>query len=392
MTESADTRPLIAHVIFRLDIGGLENGLVNLINGLPHHRFRHAIVCIDEHTDFANRIEVDGVEIVAIHKQPGTDVSALWRLYRAFRRLRPAIVHTRNLAALDALLPARLAGVRRRIHGEHGWDVNDLGGHNRKLRLLRRLHAPLVSRYVALSEDLQDYLVRRVGVRADRVVRISNGVDVRRFRPGADPARRTVLPPDIGGPDRLVIGTVGRLQSVKDPLNLVDAFALLLKDHPEIAPHARLVIVGNGPLRQAVRSRLGERNVEQAAWMPGERQDIPEILRAMDVFVQPSLAEGISNTVLEAMASGLPVVATDVGGNPELVDDRVTGLLVPSADAAALAAALALYAKDPERRRNHGEAARERAERRFSISAMIRGYQSVYDEMLEHHRPAEPAA
>ena len=169
--------PLIAHVIFRLDVGGLENGLVNLINGLPVDRFRHAIICIDDFTEFRQRIRRDDVEIIAIRKKPGTDPAALWRLYRVFRRIKPDIVHTRNLAALDALLPAFLAGVRMRIHSEHGWDVNDLDANNKKLRLLRKLHSPLVNQFIAVSRDLADYLIRKVGISESRISQIYNGVD-----------------------------------------------------------------------------------------------------------------------------------------------------------------------------------------------------------------------
>lgn len=319
---------------------------------------------------------------MAIRKKPGTDLGALKRLYATFRRIRPTIVHTRNLAALDALLPARLAGVPLRIHGEHGWDVNDLAGNNRKLRLLRRLHAPLVQRYIALSEHLQRYLIEQVGVREDRIRRVCNGVDIVRFAPRQNGAERLLLPADFAGNEKLVIGTVGRLQAVKDPVNLVNAFATLVRNRPDFASRARLVIVGDGALRQAVTERVRECLIERFTWLPGERDDIPEILRSLDIFVQPSLAEGISNTILEAMASGVPVVATKVGGNAELVEHGTTGMLVPPADSAAIVSALDRYADDPELRLMHGRAGRRRAETGFSIQAMVARYVQVYDELL----------
>jgi sugar transferase (PEP-CTERM/EpsH1 system associated) len=226
---SAQT-PLIAHVIFRLDVGGLENGLVNLINGLPADEFRHAIICIDQSTEFADRITRNNIEIVEIRKRPGFDPAALWRLLKTIKRLDPDILHTRNLAALDALLPGMLAGVRRRIHGEHGWDVNDLGGQSRKYQWLRKLHSPLVTRYVTVSRHLKDYLVDSVGIDAGRVVSICNGVDVDRFQPISDkPQIRTALPPTFSG-DTVVFGTVGRMQAVKDHLGLVEAFVQLVKN------------------------------------------------------------------------------------------------------------------------------------------------------------------
>jgi sugar transferase (PEP-CTERM/EpsH1 system associated) len=375
-------RPLVAHVIFRLDVGGLENGLVNLINGMPADRYRHAIVCIDDHTAFASRIKRDDVEIVAIHKKPGTDIAALWRLYRVFRRLKPDIVHTRNLAALDALVPAFLAGVPSRVHSEHGWDVNDLEGRNRKLRLLRKLHSPFVHRYVALSRHLKQYLVEIVGIPDARVDQLYNGVDTERFE-ARNRQLSPVLPAEFRFEGAVVIGTVGRLQPVKDPLALVSAFSLLLRDNEEIAAYARLAIIGDGSLRDAVKQRLRDENISELAWLPGSRDDIPAILRSLDVFVLPSLAEGISNTILEAMAAGLPVIATNVGGNPELVDDGVTGTLVAPADYDSLAQAMRRYLNDADLRASHGVAGAERARRLFSMQAMIDGYLRLYDSLQQ---------
>ncbi|HHQ42191.1 MAG TPA: sugar transferase, partial [Chromatiales bacterium] len=140
----SDRRPLVAHVIYRLQTGGLENGLVNLINRLPRERFRHAVVCLTEATAFAARIEREDVRVHELRKREGNDPALLWRLWRLFREMRPAIVHSRNLAALEAQLPAALAGVPCRIHGEHGWDVHDPDGRSRRYRLVRRLYRPFV--------------------------------------------------------------------------------------------------------------------------------------------------------------------------------------------------------------------------------------------------------
>ena len=374
--------PLIAHVIFRLDVGGLENGLVNLINGLPADRFRHVIICIDDFTEFRQRIQRDDVEIIAIRKKPGTDPSALWRLYRVFRRIRPDVVHTRNLAALDALLPAFLAGVRVRIHSEHGWDVNDLDANNKKLRLLRKLHSPLVNRYIAVSRDLAAYLIRKVDISESRITQIYNGVDTDRFRPGSE--KQTVREGFDQGftADSILIGTVGRLQPVKNQLLLVNAFDELVRHAPELKDRIRLVIIGDGELREKIIQTLENAGLAQQSWVPGARDDVPAILQALDVFVLPSLAEGISNTVLEAMASALPVVATDVGGNPELVQHGLNGAIVPRTNATALARAIEEYARDASILQEHGRAGRKRAVELFSISSMLNRYSSVYEESL----------
>jgi sugar transferase (PEP-CTERM/EpsH1 system associated) len=157
-------RPLIVHVIYRLDVGGLENGLVNIINHTPAERYRHAIISLTDVSEFRQRITRNDVPCIALHKRPGNDIGMLWKLWRLFREMRPAIVHSRNLAALEAQLPAWLAGVPCRIHGEHGRDVFDLDGTSRKYRWVRRLYQPLVHRYVPLSQELSNYLRKQVGV------------------------------------------------------------------------------------------------------------------------------------------------------------------------------------------------------------------------------------
>ena len=164
---------LIAHVVHRFDIGGLENGVVNLIDRLPESRWRHAVLALTEVSSaFTQRGQRQDVQYVSLHKSPGH----LWKLYprlvRLFRELQPAVVHTRNLAALEAVVPAWAAGVPARIHGEHGRDGKDPNGARRRYQWVRRAYRPFVSRYVALSQDLERYLRERVGVPEDRIVQL----------------------------------------------------------------------------------------------------------------------------------------------------------------------------------------------------------------------------
>ncbi|HEY7699940.1 MAG TPA: glycosyltransferase, partial [Vicinamibacteria bacterium] len=170
--------PLIAHVIHRLDVGGMENGVVNLINRMPSDRYRHAVVSLTDSTRFRERISRDDVPIVSLGKKPGQDPGLHLRLYRTFRRLRPTIVHTRNLATVEAVASAAAAFAPHRVHGEHGRDVQDPDGTRRRYRWLRRALSPLVDRFIAVSRELESYLVSDVGVAREKVVRITNGVDV----------------------------------------------------------------------------------------------------------------------------------------------------------------------------------------------------------------------
>lgn len=374
--------PLIAHVIYRLGVGGLENGLVNLINHLPVADFRHSIVCLTDYTDFRNRIERPDVEVHALHKPPGNGLGTHARLWRLFRTLSPAIVHTRNIAALEYQPVAMFAGIPARVHSEHGRDVEDLKVKHRRYTAIRRALRPVVHQTIALSRDLERYLREDVQVPADRLSQVYNGVDTGRFRP-AGAVRRGELFEGLVRPGDIVFGTVGRMEAIKDPLNLARAFVLLCGMFPDIRQRLRLVMVGDGSLREAVGRTLGDAGLSGQVFLPGSRDDIDSILPALDVFVLPSLSEGISNTILEAMSCGLPVVATRTGGNPELVVEGETGALVPTASPDRLAEALAEYVRRPDLARLQGEHARARAVAHFSISAMTERYASIYRSLID---------
>ncbi|MEO8935684.1 MAG: TIGR03088 family PEP-CTERM/XrtA system glycosyltransferase [Burkholderiaceae bacterium] len=389
-------RPLIAHVVYRFDVGGLENGVVNLINQLPADRYDHAVIALTEVTDFRKRITRERVSFHALHKPPGHGLAIYRDLYRLFRTLGPAIVHTRNIAASEAQLPAALAGVPVRIHGEHGWEMHDVvrggAGGKRSHHLQRRLLRPLIHRQVALSGEIRGYLEDRIGVPSKDIAQICNGVDVIRFAPRDRAAGR---PGPVGErfpeADLFVIGTVGRLSPVKHQRLLVEAFArtckLLGVLAPERAARLRLIIAGDGPDRAALDAQVAASGYAGQVWMTGTRDDVPALMADLDLFVLPSLAEGISNTILEAMACGLPVVATRVGGNAELIEDGRTGTLVASDDPQAMEIALRAYATNAPRVEAEGRAARLRAASYFSIDAMVSHYAALYDTLLDARRP-----
>jgi sugar transferase (PEP-CTERM/EpsH1 system associated) len=381
---------LVVHVINRLAVGGLENGLVNLINHLPHERFRHAIVCLTEATDFVERISRRDVPIVELHKGPGNSIAIQHQFFRIFRQLQPSIVHTRNLGSLEAQFSAALAGVSVRIHGEHGWDIMDPDGSNQRRAYIRRLSSPFVHRYVALSGHIESYLRTRVGIAASRIDKICNGVDCERFRPCA--SRGAFPHPGFRDPALVLIGTVGRLDPVKDQLALARAFVALIKEQSENRRLLRLVIIGAGPLRLQIEQLLASSGVADLAWLPGERSDVPSLLPALDVFVLPSRAEGISNTILEAMACGVPVVATAVGGNSELVSAEETGTLVRPNDVSALAKDIFRLANDRETRAKMGLAARARAVAQFSLAEMVRRYAALYQRELHQRASWGPSS
>jgi sugar transferase (PEP-CTERM/EpsH1 system associated) len=377
--------PLIVHVVHRFGVGGLENGLVNLINRMPASEWRHAVVSLTEISEeFAKRVERD-VMWIALNKRPGHLIRYYPRLFSLFRELRPAIVHTRNLAALEACVPAWAARVPARVHGEHGWDVHDLHASKRKYLLIRRAYRPFVRRYVALSQHIERYLEEGVRVPGARITQIYNGVDTERFAPPA--GKRALIPGcPFDDPRLWVVGAVGRMAAVKNPLMLVHAFIRARQLSSEARSRMRLIMIGEGPLRTEAASLVADAGLTPCAWLPGERSDVPAILRGVDCFALPSLAEGISNTVLEAMATGLPIVATRAGGNAELIEDGLSGRLVPPANSDALAQALVTYLSDPVSARRHGRAARRVVEGKFALTQMVGAYERLYESLVPGRR------
>jgi sugar transferase (PEP-CTERM/EpsH1 system associated) len=378
---TTDARPLIVHVVYRFAVGGLENGVVNLINHMDRSRWRHAVVSLtDIDPTFARRLQPADVQLISLHKPPGQGFWQYPRLWRLFRQLRPAIVHTRNLAALESQLPAWLAAVPGRVHGEHGRDVEDMHGTSRRHMLMRRVYRSFTQRQIALGQELAGYTRDKIGVAPERLHAIYNGVDTSRFRPA--PRRQAIEGSPFNDPALWLIGTVGRMLTVKAQPLLARAFVQALQQHPALQQRARLVLVGDGPLRAECEALLQAAGMAHLAWLAGERADVPDVMRGLDCFALPSLAEGISNTILEAMASGLPVLATRVGANAELVREGSTGFVVPPNDVAALAQGIVRLAEDAPGAAAMGREGRVVAERQFSLQAMVTAYQGVYEQLL----------
>jgi len=369
----------IVHIVYAFATGGLENGVVNIINRLPEEKYRHTIVCVTGHDkNFFSRIINKNTEVIDLEKPAGKGIAWLFDCWKLLRKLKPDICHSRNLSALEAQLSAFLAGVPYRIHGEHGWDVNDLGGSNKKYQLLRRLFKPFIHQYVALSREAVNYLTAKIKVQPDNINHICNGVDVDKFKPSKN---RGLLPEKFAENDSLIFGTVGRLAQVKNQTLLVSAFISLWKQQSKIQDKLRLVIIGDGVLLPQLKKMVASAGVEHAVWFAGRRDDVAQLMQQIDVFVLPSLAEGISNTLLEAMASGLPYIATNVGGNADLIlPHHAKTHIVNVNEEKQLVNAMVQYIDNPKELVKDSELVRSHCHKNFSLAGMVHNYHQLYQK------------
>lgn len=361
------------------------------INRMPADKYRHAIVCLTDYTEFSKKITKPDVGLFALHKQPGLSLGTHCKLWKLLRQLKPAILHTYNLSAIEYAPIARLAGVPIRINGTHGRDASDPHGLNRKHNLLRRWMIPFYDCCYANSADQLAWSRTVVGVPENKSCLLSNGIDAEKFHPRIAAQTQSTTP---FGQDKIVIGTVGRVQDVKDHASLVDAFILLRERLPAMQGQLRLAIVGDGPLLPAIRAKVAEAGMDDVVWLPGARTDVADVLRSFSIFAMSSIAEGTPGSALEAMASGLPVVGTRVGGIPEVIEDTVTGAVVSPSNPAEMASALERYVTQPDLAMRHGAAGRERVLRKYSMTGMMSAYMSLYDSLCERknlqRKPVEP--
>ncbi|MDR2261802.1 MAG: TIGR03088 family PEP-CTERM/XrtA system glycosyltransferase [Azoarcus sp.] len=379
MSESARRRHVL-HCLYSFEMGGLENVVVQLINRLPADEFAHTVLALTTIGECRARVTRADVAFIALGKPPGHAVRFYPRILALLRERRPDIVHTCNLAALEIAPLSRLAGVRGHIHAEHGWDI---GGGNARHLFLRRLYRRFTHHQVAVSADIHAYLHRRVGVPLRKLSLIANGVDPVIFAPGdAAPVPGCPFAPGR----HWLIGTVGRLAAIKNQAFLARAFVRAVRSGTPAARDLRLLVVGEGEMRVDIEAILRREGMMDLAWLPGARDDIPAILRMLDCFVLPSHSEGMPLAVLEAMASGLPVIATPVGSVPDLVRDGDTGFLVPPDDDEALSARLLACAASRETKALVGARARARVQRDFNIAQTTARYRELFNRVPKEDR------
>jgi sugar transferase (PEP-CTERM/EpsH1 system associated) len=370
----------ILHLVDSLGKGGLENGLVNVIRALDPGRFEHVVCAIRRLGENAERLPADRVPVVCLDKKETGSRSQISLLTGAIRKYQPDIVHSRNWPAIEGVLASRWARVRGTIHSEHGLDAETTVGEPRRRIYFRRLAYELADRVVSVSSQLAEVHARRTGFPLRRITVIHNGVDSRRFAP--DPGARAAFRRELG---------LANLFPVKDHLTLLRGFAEIAAG-PQ-GQGAQLVIAGEGPERARLESFLSAHpGWKDRVKIIGSSDRIPELLNALDIYVLSSISEGISNSLLEAMATGLPVIVTQTGGNPEVVVDGQCGLLFRPGDFERLAAHLLALKSQADLRRELGRNARQRAREWFSIESMVQQYAQLYESFAPQIACRERAA
>ncbi len=368
----ATSRVHIQHVLLSLQPGGLENGVVNVVNRLDPARFQSSLCCLKIAGEFAARVKRDDIAIHEFGWRGGNDIGLAWRLAKMFKQTRTDIVHTRNAEAFFyGFLGAKLAGVPHLIHSEHGRTFND-----RRIRFFaQRQMSRFTDAIFAVSDQLKRDLVGHIGIPPSRIEVLYNGVDLQRFKS----VDRASIHAEWGvRPGEVVVGSVGRLVPVKN-------YPLLLRA-VQAVPGCKLVLIGDGPERSGLTALAESLGIVDRVRFLGHREDVGSLLGAFDVFVLPSFSEGMSNTLLEAMAAGVAAVASDVGGNGEIVRHEETGLLFPSDDLSVLRGHLERLTADAALRARFAENGRRRALQAFDIGAMIKRYEDLYERVASTTR------
>jgi glycosyltransferase involved in cell wall biosynthesis/peptidoglycan/xylan/chitin deacetylase (PgdA/CDA1 family) len=362
-------RPLAVHIVLSLQPGGLERLVANLVAAPAMSDWRMLVCCLDQEGPLADEVRRAGHEVILVKRRGGVDGALVLRLAAMLRERKARVVHTHSLDPMFyGGLAARMAGVPVRLHTQHNTQVFTTYGWRDRLKF--KLAARLFTRVVAVGGETEREL-QRAGIETPRRMTIRNGIDVTRFAPG----RAVPTIPGVPSGSR-IIGTAARLSPEKGIHRLLEAFALLAPRHPS----ARLVLAGDGPDRSALEAQARAAAIADRVAFLGFHPHVAELLPAFEIFALPSLTEGIPLALLEAMAAGIPCVATAVGGVPEVIENGRTGVLVPADDPEALATAIDSLLNDAGRRSAIGAAGREQVIREWSETAMAGAYAALYRE------------
>ena len=372
----------VLHILHKLSVGGAENGVVNLSNRMDTSRFSVGIVSLSPGGKLMERVDSSRVSLIQdLNKQPGNDWQLPFQLAKIFKREHPHIVHSHAWGTLvETWLAKMLARVPIWIHGEHG--TMQEKPMNRRIQ---RMVWGRADQVLSVSGVLADRLSETMAFPRESILPLLNGVEISKFQPKNQIKNNISLRDSLKiAPETKVVGIVGRLEPVKDHESFIKAIAYISNNSDSFRNgNLCALVIGDGALTSSMQELSEELGLTKVVKFLGRRNDVPELLDLVDVSVCSSLSEGMSNTILEAMASGLPVVATNVGGNPELVIEGKTGLLVPSAAPEKLGKALTSLLIDPDKCLEMGRKGKERANNHFTLDGMVKNYEDLYQSFCD---------
>lgn len=362
----------VMHILLSLEFGGAEKVVVNLVNKLYDERFDFSICVMDRIGALRDELNSNMKVICMERKGGGVDFALPARLAKVMREVTPDIIHMHNpTALLYGTISGKMAGARGMIVTQHG----SVSVENPRMRFVTTQLSKIIDKNIPVSAEIEEYLKSRCKVRNDKLETIINGIDDSIYRPNT--AERIDGKKRLDLKDNIVIGHIARFSAEKDQRNLLKAFSVVVKK----IDNSRLIMVGDGPMRSDLELFAKELNIADKVLFTGFRRDIPALLNMFDIFVLSSLREGTSLTLIEAMATELPIVATNVGGNPNVIVDKITGLLVPPSNPGRLADALIHLCRDRHLREEMGKAGRRVMEEKFSLTMMAEKYAKLYQEL-----------
>ncbi|MBL8817476.1 MAG: glycosyltransferase [Planctomyces sp.] len=375
LATGRDNRPVICHVIHSLGVGGAEVLLDQMVRRMSDE-FRFVVAVLDEVGEIGERLRRDGVTVHHLHREPGIDRNCAQRLKAFADQQQVSILHAHQYTPFfQAMLSRGLVGRRPVVFTEHGRHVPDLP--SRKRMIVNRLLLRKRDRLIGVGEAVADALIKNEGLPAQRVEVIYNGVDLNRYQ-HTDASARELIRAEFGfNSTDFVAVQVARLHDLKDHETAIRAMKVVCEE----VPHARLLIVGDGDCRSRIEQLIEENQLEFNVVMAGARNDVPDLLAASDLFLMTSISEGIPLTLIEAMAAGLPVVSTAVGGIPEMIESGVSGYLHEARDVGGIAASVISLTRDLEQRHRISVNGRKTALEKFSLETMLLQYRQVYRDV-----------
>jgi glycosyltransferase involved in cell wall biosynthesis len=368
--------PALVYVVNSLNPGGTEKLVVDMSLAFASD-FEVAVICLDEPGLWAKNLRERKIPVHCVWRQAGLDMNVPGRLANIFRRYRTKIIHAHQCSAwFYSALSRLLYSTPFLILEEHGRFFPEVEN-SKRLFVNRLIIRRLTHRFVAVSDDVRKRLQRYEGLEKDHIEVVYNGVNTKAAISQKERIKRRA---DLGfSSEDFIVGTVGRYDPIKNLPMLVKS----LHQSRKVLPSIRGLFVGDGPVFGKIRTLIKQLGLFEVVVMTGHREDARDLIPCLDLFVLASFSEGTSMALLEAMAAGVPVVVTDVGGNPEIVDKGETGWVIPSDSVEDLSSALKAAVNNPDISLKFGEAGRRRFEERFTFHRMIQRYRKIYHEMID---------